>query len=131
MTTTNLEPIPELPQINTKADSDNELEELHEKMDYICEKIAEEFYKMRFKISHINGIFENNFNRTLNSNFDEHELFEEQMDELIHEYFKIKKLLKEGRNIRFYKEQKESEKKNELRYARNALAHYGIENIYN
>lgn len=131
MPTSSLESITELPQINIQVDSDQELEDLNEKMDYVSQKIADEFYKLKFKISHINGVFENNFNRTLNTSFEQHELFEEQIDEFVHEYLKVKNYIKQGRNIRFYKEKKESEKKNELRYARNELAHYGIKTINN
>lgn len=126
----NIESIPEVQPVNVYVDSDHELEELQEKMDYICQQNAGEFYKMKIKMAHINTIFENNFNtKTMNKNFDDHELFEEQIDELIHEYIKVKELMKHGREIRLYTEKKKQQKSNELRYARNLLAHFGIDPI--
>ena len=64
-----------------------------------------------------------------NTNFDYQELVEEQLDCLIYEYTKVKENLKYGREVKFYMEKKEKEKTNELRYARNLLAHFGIETI--
>jgi len=131
MSKSNLETILEIQSVNIIVDSEHEIDDLNQKMDYICNKTAEEFYKIKIRLEYIGAIFENNFNEKLvNKNFDDHELFEEQMDELFHEYIKIKELIKHGRNIRFYKEKKESEKKKELRCARNELAQHGIESIY-
>lgn len=128
--TTNIETIQQVESINIYADSKHELEELNTKMDYICKQNANEFYKLNMRMAYINSVFENNFNsRTMNTNFDDHELFEEQMDELIYEYNTVKELMKQGRQVKFYKEQKETEKKNELRYARNTMVQCGIEHF--
>ena len=65
----------------------------------------------------------------MNTNFDDQELIEEQIDRLVYQYVKIKEHLKKGREIRIFKEQKEQEKMNELRYARNVLMQLGIDNV--
>lgn len=86
-----------------------ELEQLEEKMNSVCEKISKKFYCLKSNINNLNKLLETNFNK----NFDEQELMEEQMDELIFEYSKIKDLLKKGREIRYYKEVKEKKGKEE------------------
>lgn len=123
-----LEIIPEVSPMNVHVDSDQELEELQEKMKYICDQTAQEFYKLTCQSLKVSDILERNFNKTyLNNNFDQQELIEEQIDKLIYQYTQIKKNLRDGREIRFYMEKKEQQKSNELRYARNLLAHFGID----
>lgn len=123
-----LEVIPEVSPINVHVDSDHELDELQEKMNYICDQTAQEFYKLTCQSLKVSDILERNFNKTyLNNNFDQQELIEEQIDKLIYQYTQIKKNLRDGREIRLYMEKKEQQKSNELRYARNLLAHFGIE----
>ena len=123
----NINQLKTIDEVDTNADSDHDLEELQEKMDYICEKTVSYFYNLKKKINNINNILENNFNsKFTNKNFYDHELIEEKFDELIFEYNKVKELMKSGRITRFYKGKKENNKKKELLYARNALAYYGI-----
>jgi hypothetical protein len=82
----------------------------------------------RIKIMH--DIFESFYaNKLNNATFMEHELLEEKIDNFIYSYQKTKQLLKQGRLVRYHKEEKEKEKLNELRYARNTLAHYGIDDV--
>lgn len=125
-----LEVIPEVSPMNVHVDSDHELEELQEKMTFICNQTAQEFYKLKTQSLRVSDILEKNFNKSyLNNNFDEQELIEEQIDSLIYQYTKIKKNLRDGREVRLYIEKKEKQKSNELRYARNLLAHFGIDPI--
>jgi len=125
-----LEVIPEVSPINFHVDSDHELEELQEKMNYICNETAQEFYKLKNQSTRVSNILERNFNKSyLNNNFDDQEIIEEQIDKLIYQYTKIKQNLRDGREVRFYIEKKEKQKSNELRYARNLLAHLGIQPI--
>ena len=125
-----LEVIPEVGPMNVHVDSDQELEELQEKMKHNCDQTAQEFYKLTCQSLKVSDILERNFNKTyLNNNFDHQEVIEEQIDTLIHQYAKIKKKLRDGREIRFYMEKKEQQKSNELRYARNLLAHFGIDPV--
>ena len=126
----NLNLLEVIPEVNTGVDSDHELEELQEIMNNICNESAQKFYKLKSQSLHVSNILENNFNKSyLNTNFDEQELIEEQIDKLIYQYEQIKKHLRDGREIRCYIEKKEKQKNNELRYARNLLAHFGIEPI--
>jgi hypothetical protein len=114
-------------EIDLSVDSDNEIEELTDKMTFICSQTSNSFYKFKKKVNNIHNLLENNFNNKFeNNNFDDHELIEEQIDDLIYDFLKIKEFLKKGRIIKFYKEKKENNKKKELLYARNALAYYGI-----
>ena len=125
-----LEVIPEVTNINFDVDSDHEMEELHEKMNSICNQTAEEFYKIKFQSARVSDILEKNFNKSyLNNNFDDQEKIEEQIDKLIYQYETIKNNLRDGRKVRFYIEKKEKQTFNELRYARNLLLHLGIEHI--
>ena len=126
----NLETIPEVQPVDIHVESHHGLEELHEKMNYICNQTAHEFYKLTCQSLKVSDILEKNFNKSyLNNNFDEQEQIEEQIDTLIYQYAKIKKNLRDGRDIRLYIEKKKQQKSNELRYARNLLAHFGIENL--
>ena len=87
-----LEVIPEVSPMNVHVDSDQELEELQEKMKYICDQTAQEFYKLTCQSLKVSDILERNFNKTyLNNNFDHQEIIEEQIDKLIYQYMKIKK----------------------------------------
>ena len=125
-----LEVIPEVIPMNVHVDSDHELEELQEKMNYICDQTAQEFYKLTCQSLKVSDILESNFNKTyLNTNFDQQEIIEEQIDKLIYQYTLIKKNLRDGREIRLYMEKKEKQKSIELRYARNLLAHFGIDPV--
>lgn len=125
-----LETIPEIQPLDIYVESHHDLEELHEKMNYICNQTAHEFYKLTCQSLKVSDILGKNFNKSyLNNNFDEQELIEEQIDTLIYQYSKIKKNLRDGRDIRLYIEKKKQQKSNELRYARNLLAHFGIENL--
>ena len=94
---------------------DNEIEELDEKMNNNCNETVNKFYKLKKNINTIQNILKYNFNNKFaNNNFDDHELIEEQIDHLIYEFSKIKESIKNGRIIKYYKEQKENEKKKEL-----------------
>lgn len=113
-----LERIPESLPVNLNVNSETELEELDEKMEYIGEVISEEFHILNNIVSQINGILNVNFNnKFMNTDFDKHEHIELYFDTLIHEYQTTKELLKKGRAIRYNKEKKEKEKYNELRSA--------------
>ena len=103
---------------------------LIEQMDNTVENLNKEFLYISQRMKYMNEMFEKlylqNKNNEVGMSFIEHELFEERMDGLFYRYQKTKELLKKGRLIRHHKEEKEKEKLNELRYARNTLAHYGI-----
>jgi hypothetical protein len=115
-----LERIPESVPVNLNVNSETELEELNEKMEYVGQVISEEFHLLNNIVSQINGILNVNFNnKFMNTDFDKHEHIEFCFDTLIHEYQIVKELLKKGRAIRYNKEKKEKEKYNELRCARN------------
>ncbi len=108
-------------------DSTNELEQLQSEMFIITNKIAQDLYALKSYAFSVNNILECNFNTSfMNTNFEEQELVEEQIDRFVYQYTKMKEHFKKGREIRIFKEQKEQEKNNELRYARNVLAHHGI-----
>ncbi len=103
---------------------------LNEHMDETVNNLNKDFKNISQKMKDINTVFDrlylNNNNHDAGLSFLEHELFEERMDGLFYKYKKTKELLKKGRLIRCHKEEKEKEKLNELRYARNTLAQYGI-----
>lgn len=123
-----LESNSEVTQNNIHMDSDHELKELEEKMNNNCNETAQEFYKLKCQSFKVSETLEKNYNKYyLNNNFDDQELIEEQIDILIYEYAKIKENLKKGRDIRFYIEKRKEQKLNELKYARNLLAHFGID----
>jgi len=122
-----LERIPESIPVNLNVNSETELEELDEKMEYIGEVIAEEFHLLNNIVSQISGVLDVNFNnKFMNTNFDQQENIEWYLDSLVYEYQTVKQLFKKGREIRHNIERKEKEKDNELRCARNTLS-YGIE----
>lgn len=103
---------------------------LSEYMDDTINKLNKEFLNITQRMSYINEMFNKLYSNDQNNMgmlFIEHELLEERMDGLIYRYQTTKDLLKKGRLIRYHKEEKEKEKLNELRYARNTLAHYGID----
>ena len=111
-----LERIPESNPVNLNVNSETELEELDEKMEYISEQISEEFHVLNTIVSQVNGILNINFNnKFMNTDFDKQEYIEEYLDTLIYEYQTVKELLKKGREIRYNKEKKEKQKDNELR----------------
>ena len=108
--------------------SNNNIAELQEKISYICYQISQEFCKLKYKSTHVIDILEKNFNKSfINISFDDHEAIEEEIDNVIYQYEKIKKNLRDARKVRFYMEKKEKEKSNELRYAKNLLSQFGIE----
>ena len=105
------------------TNSQDYIDEINEKLNFVTHRIDEEFNKLRNISRNINIILENNCSSNImNKNFDDQELIEEQFDNLIFNYSNVKELLKMGRQLRYYKEQNEMEK----RYARNVLAQYGI-----
>lgn len=105
-----------------------EVDFLQSEMLLISNKIAQELYTLKSYSFSANHILHCNFNASfMNKNFEEQELIEEQLDRFVHQYTKIKEYFKKGREIRYHKEQKEKEKMNELRYARNVLAQLGID----
>jgi hypothetical protein len=122
-----LERIPESNPVNLNVNSETELEELDEKMEYISEQISEEFHILNNIVSQVNGILNINFNnKFMNTDFDKQEYIEEYLDTLIYEYQTVKELLKKGREIRYNKDKKEKQKDNELRGSRNTLNYCGI-----
>ena len=111
-----LERIPESKPVNLNVNSETELDELDEKMEYVSEQISEEFHILNTIVSQVNGILNINFNnKFMNTDFDKQEYIEEYLDTLIYEYQTVKELLKKGREIRYNKEKKEKQKDNELR----------------
>lgn len=125
-----LDTINENETANIAINSTNELEHLQSEMNVVTNKIAQDLYALKSYSFSVNNILEYNFNPSfMNTNFDEQELIEEQIDRLLYEYVKIKEHFKKGREIRIFKEQKEQEKMNELRYARNVLMQLGIDNV--
>lgn len=125
-----LETISELEPIDLNVNSKTNLDDLEEKMEYTCKKIAEQYYKLNNKLSIINNIIDLNFNSNyINTDFNRHEHIEEQLDSLIFKYQNLKTLLNKGREIRYLKEIKEKEKENEIRCARNTLVQLGIKPI--
>jgi hypothetical protein len=122
-----LERIPESNPVNLNINSETELEELDEKMEYISEQISEEFHILNTIVSQVNGILNINFNnKFMNTDFDKQEYIEEYLDTLIYEYQTVKELLKKGREIRYNKEKKEKQKDNEVRGSRNTLKYCEI-----
>ena len=122
-----LERIPESKPVNLNVNSETELEELDEKMEYISEQISEEFHILNTIVSQVNGILNINFNnKFMNTDFDKQEYIEEYLDTLVYEYQTVKELLKKGREIRYNKEKKEKQKDNELRGSRATLKYCGI-----
>jgi len=116
-----LERILEFEPVNLNISLETELDE---KMEYISEQISQEFHVLNNIVSQVNSILDINFNnKFMNTNFDKHEHIELYFDTLLHEYQTVKELLKKGREIRYTKEKKEKEKDNEIRFARNTLAH--------
>lgn len=120
---TNLQTITE---IDMNVNSENDLTELEEKMNYITNKIATDLHGLIHNVNCIKFILESN---ELNIDFEKQEYIEEYFDKFVYQYTKIKDYFKKGREIRCYKEKKEQEKMNELRYARNVLMQLGINNI--
>jgi len=84
--------------------------ELREEMRNVSELISCKFYLLKQRLTNVNVTLNVNFNKEfINNNFDNHELIEEQFDELFYEYNKVKEFLKKGREIRYYYELKEKE----------------------
>lgn len=119
--------IPETEPVNLIINQETRLEELNDKMEYISNQIAQEYFILNTKVSQVNNILNINYNnKFMNTDFEKQEYIEEYFDNLIYEFERVKELLKKGREIRYFKEKKEKEKDNEIRCARNTLAHYGI-----
>lgn len=110
-------------EFDFNIDSDDDLEELKDKFDCITGSIASEMIRLKKYSENVT----NELNINNNTTFEEQELIEEQIDIFIYEYHKLKELLRQGREIRLHKEAKEKDMKNQKRFARNALAHYGIQ----
>jgi hypothetical protein len=87
---------------------------LIQQMDNTVENLNKKFLDISQRMKHINVMFEKlylqNKNNEAGISFIEHELLEERMDGLFYRYQKIKELLKKGRLIRHYKEEKETKK---------------------
>jgi hypothetical protein len=126
-----MDPLPTIYENEGLDYSELSIKMLNEHMDETVNKLNIEFLNISQRMKYMNDTFDklykNNKYDGLGMLFIEHELFEERMDSLIYRYQKTKNLLKKGRLIRYYTEEKEKEKSNELRYARNTLAHYGID----
>ena len=75
-------------------------------------------------ITKMNGLVTKQLDISPTSSFEEHELIEEQFEELFHEYNNIKQLYNEGRMIRHYKERNQQNALNEIQYAKNVMAMY-------
>jgi hypothetical protein len=120
MTKTNC--LDKISEIDIHTDSDDDLEELKDKLNYITGVISSEMIRLKKYSENVS----NELNVNINISFEEQELIEEQIDSFIYEYHKLKQLLKQGREIRLHKEIKEKEIQNQKRFARNVLAHYGI-----
>ena len=124
---THLDTIDELSDA-INAHPDDDADELHDKMCHITEQIAYKLYLLKPHVKRCASLLQDHFNGThMNTDFDDQEQIEEFLDTLVYHYAKIKDTFKQGRLIRCYQETKEHEKANELRYARNALAHAGVE----
>ena len=126
-----MNPLPTIYENEDLDYSELSIKMLNEHMGETVNKLNIEFLNISQRIKYMNDMFdklyENNKYDGVVMSFIEHELFEERMDGLIYRYQKTKNLMKKGRLIRHYTEEKEKEKSNELRYARNTLAHYGID----
>ena len=69
-----LERIPESKPVNLNVNSETELDELDEKMEYVSEQISEEFHILNTIVSQVNGILNINFNnKFMNTDFDKQE----------------------------------------------------------
>jgi hypothetical protein len=126
-----MDPLPTIYENEMIDYSELSIKLLNEHMDETINNLNMEFLNISQRMKHINMMFDrlykNNTNDKVGMSFIEHEILEERIDGLFYRYQKTKELLKKGRLIRHYKEEKEKEKMNELRYARNTLAHYGID----
>jgi len=117
--TNSLDRIPQFEPVNKETG----LDELSEKMKYISQEIAQEYFGLKNIVSQVNIVLNINYNnKFINTDFDNEEYIEENLDRLVHEYKTVKELLKRGREIRYYKELKEREN----RCARNASVNYEI-----
>lgn len=124
---TNQQDVPNMENVELHINSDDEIEEINEKMTCISEMIACEFTNLKKISSNLNNTLDDNYNSKItNKNFDEQELIEEKLDTLLFEFSKVKVLLKKGREIRYYKELKEKEIEKQKIFARNLLIQYGI-----
>ena len=56
-----LETMPEIQPLDIYVESHHDLEELHEKMNYICNQTAHEFYKLTCQSLKVSDILEKNF----------------------------------------------------------------------
>jgi PAS domain-containing protein len=121
--TTNNSLLEKINEIDFHTDSDDDLEEINEKLRALTKSTSNEMSRLKKYIENVNH--ELNDVR-VNTSFEEQELIEEQIDIFIYEYHTLKQLLKQGREIRIHKEAKEKELTNQKRFARNLLVHYGI-----
>ena len=86
---------------------------LREDMCMLCRDIGKDLCKFNVNVIAVENIINNGFNKSYDSviNFDEMELIEEKMDEMIYYYQFIKAKFKKGRLIREKIEEKEKETK--------------------
>lgn len=110
-------------EIDFRIDSDDDLEEIKDKLDSLTKSISNEMSRLQKYSENVSR----ELNVSIDTSFEEQELIEEQIDIFIYEYHTLKQLLKQGREIRIHKEAKEKEITNQKRFARNLLAHYGIQ----
>lgn len=91
----------------------DDLNILQTKINLLNEKISQEFYKLKNSSKSVTNVMENNYNiYNMNKDFNKHESVEEYVDAFIYKYGKIKELMKIGRELRYYKEEKIKSKTN-------------------
>ncbi|MFY7728056.1 MAG: hypothetical protein ACOVRN_00915 [Flavobacterium sp.] len=118
----------DMPQ-NASTYHDDDVDTLHFKLNAMCATLDNELAKTAKRIDKLYNQDICYTLRKLTENgitFDDHEIVEEAVDAFTYRFQKTKQLLKEARLIRCYIEQKTAQKENEIRFAKNALAQYGI-----
>lgn len=115
--------------MNTEVYPTDDLHILQEKMNDILKQLNFELSKNSTQISDLNDIMKCAMDR-LNDDvitFGHYEILEDAFDTVIYKYQKTKNLLKTGRLIQCFIEQKTLQKECEIRFAKNVMAQYGIE----
>lgn len=107
-------------EIDYHIDSDDDLEELKVKFDSLTKTISNEMSRLKKYAENVSK----DLNVNTKTSFEEQELIEEQIDIFMYEYHTLKHLLKQGRELRIYKETKEKEMNNHKRFARNVMAQF-------
>jgi hypothetical protein len=89
--------------------------DLTENMRLLCRDIGNDLNKFNVKVIAVENIINNGFNKSYDcvNNFDEMELIEEKMDEMLYYYQFIKVKFKKGRLIREKIEERETEPEKE------------------